>query len=137
MCNLREVISPSVEYDKFFILNLLSKSNFIFVFKSAEPLISLKKLVFKPNKEDISLISEKLNFPFVCNKLFIFVSFSSRFKLIVLPANSRSNREPSLIVAINPLFSTPLPRLISAVRFLIENFLVKLIEASDTFPVNS
>ena len=68
--------------------------------------------------------------------LFILISCSLGIKLTVLPSISKSNIDPLIIVAINPLFSTPFPCFISVVKFLIINSLVKFIEASDIFPEN-
>ena len=92
--------------------------------------------MFRPNKDEIFLIWEKLNFPFVCKELCILVSFFLRFKLIVLFDNSRSYIEPYCIVALSPWPSTFFTWLISVVKFSIENFFVKLIEAFETLPLN-
>ena len=84
----------------------------MFVFKSAIPLISLKLLISKPNKDDIFLIWEKFIFPFVRNKLVILVPLFTRFKLIMLSTNSRSYIEPFSITILYPLPSTSLKRMV-------------------------
>ena len=98
--------------------------------------MSFKLLVFKPNNDDIFLIWEKFSFPLVRNKLFILVLFFSRFKLIILSDNSRSWMEPFLIITLKSSILSSFECSISVVKFLIENSLLKLIEASETLPIN-
>ena len=117
-------------------MNFLFKSKKIFVFIFTSVTIFSKKSSFILNSDDSFLIWEKSILPFVCKDVSNFLLFFSFFKLITLLEISKSKKDPFLTVITKTSPSFSFLWFISVVKFLIESYLVKLIDASDIFPEN-